>query len=272
MRTGAARLEPHADDRADDGGGAGDRDDHAGGVGARLRRRRTCWWPRTSGCGPAPRSRTRGSTGPRREIARALQTSLLPPHLPDIPGAPLAAAYPPGVAGARGRRRLLRRLHDRRGPVVPRDRRRLRQGRRGGGGDRARALHAAHGRRAAALAGGDPALGRRGDAPPGRGGRALLHDRLRARGPGALAGAADGVLRRASAAGAAARGRAASSWSATPGTLLGLLPDPELQERTHRPAPGDTLVLYTDGLTEARAPHGMWGYDGAASPRCARRR
>ena len=37
---------------------------------ARLRRRRTCWWRRTSGCAPARRSRTRGSTGRRREIAR----------------------------------------------------------------------------------------------------------------------------------------------------------------------------------------------------------
>ena len=59
------------------------------------------------------------------QIARTLQTSLLPPHLPDVPGAQLAAAFHPAGAGARGRRRLLRRLHDRRGPVVPRDRRRL---------------------------------------------------------------------------------------------------------------------------------------------------
>ena len=33
------------------------------------------------------------------EIARALQTSLLPPHLPDIPGASLAAAYHPARQG-----------------------------------------------------------------------------------------------------------------------------------------------------------------------------
>ena len=67
-------------------GRARDRDDHAGGRRARLRRARTCWWPRTSGCARAPRSRTRGSTARRREIARTLQTSLLPPHLPDDPG------------------------------------------------------------------------------------------------------------------------------------------------------------------------------------------
>ena len=61
--------------------------------------RRTCSWPRTSGCAPAPRSRTRGSTRAAAEIARALQTSLLPPHLPEIPGAALAAAYHPAWQG-----------------------------------------------------------------------------------------------------------------------------------------------------------------------------
>jgi serine phosphatase RsbU (regulator of sigma subunit) len=44
-----------------------------------------------------------------------------------------------------------------------------------------------------------------------------------------------------------------------PGTLLGLAPDPELQERSAELRSGDALVLYTDGLTEARAPSGMWG-------------
>jgi serine phosphatase RsbU (regulator of sigma subunit) len=43
-----------------------------------------------------------------------------------------------------------------------------------------------------------------------------------------------------------------------PGTLLGLAPDPALQDRTAELHPGDTLVLYTDGLTEARAPVTQW--------------
>jgi len=43
------------------------------------------------------------------------------------------------------------------------------------------------------------------------------------------------------------------------GTLLGLFADPELSDRSIDLCPGDTIVLYTDGLTEARAPHGMWG-------------
>src|SRR5207247_271556 len=43
-----------------------------------------------------------------------------------------------------------------------------------------------------------------------------------------------------------------------PGTLLGLAPEPALQDRTAELRSGDTLVLYTDGLTEARAPEAMW--------------
>ena len=40
----------------------------------------------------------------------------------------------------------------------------------------------------------------------------------------------------------------------TPGTLLGLIAGPTLQDRSTDLAPGDTLVLYTDGLTEGGAP------------------
>jgi serine phosphatase RsbU (regulator of sigma subunit) len=38
------------------------------------------------------------------------------------------------------------------------------------------------------------------------------------------------------------------------GTLLGLLPDPALVDDRADLGPGDTLLLYTDGITEARAP------------------
>jgi PAS domain-containing protein len=41
------------------------------------------------------------------------------------------------------------------------------------------------------------------------------------------------------------------------GTVVGLLERIEVSDRTARLAPGDALVLYTDGLTEARAPHVM---------------
>jgi serine phosphatase RsbU (regulator of sigma subunit) len=39
-----------------------------------------------------------------------------------------------------------------------------------------------------------------------------------------------------------------------PGTLLGTLPEIASEDRSARLAPGDALVLYTDGLTEAAAP------------------
>jgi hypothetical protein len=39
-----------------------------------------------------------------------------------------------------------------------------------------------------------------------------------------------------------------------PGTLLGVLPDPELHDSRTSLRPGDSLVLFTDGVTEARHP------------------
>ncbi len=44
----------------------------------------------------------------------------------------------------------------------------------------------------------------------------------------------------------------------TPGTLLGLVERPELHDRAGDLHPGDTVVLYTDGLTEAGAPERVW--------------
>jgi serine phosphatase RsbU (regulator of sigma subunit) len=40
----------------------------------------------------------------------------------------------------------------------------------------------------------------------------------------------------------------------TSGTLLGLVPDPELTDVRSELGLGDAIVLYTDGITEARAP------------------
>ena len=54
-----------------------------------------------------------------------------------------------------------------------------------------------------------------------------------------------------------------------PGTLLGLVPDPQLDERSAELAPGDTLVLYTDGLTEAGAPERVWSDDDLAAAAAA---
>jgi serine phosphatase RsbU (regulator of sigma subunit) len=46
-----------------------------------------------------------------------------------------------------------------------------------------------------------------------------------------------------------------------PGTLLGILPDPGLHDSRGLLRPGDSLVLFTDGITEARgqAGHGIYG-------------
>ena len=43
------------------------------------------------------------------------------------------------------------------------------------------------------------------------------------------------------------------------------VPDPELQDRSTELRPGDTIVLYTDGLTEARAPVSMWSFEELAA-------
>ena len=42
------------------------------------------------------------------------------------------------------------------------------------------------------------------------------------------------------------------------GTLIGLVDDPKLSEATTTLAAGDAVLLYTDGVTEAEAPHHMW--------------
>jgi len=50
-----------------------------------------------------------------------------------------------------------------------------------------------------------------------------------------------------------------------PGTLLGLVPEPDLQDRSADLHDGDTLLLYTDGLTEAGAPGHVWTPEELAS-------
>jgi PAS domain S-box-containing protein len=190
------------------------------------------------------------------EIARTLQSALLPPHLPDIPGAALSAAYHPAWQGlevggdfydvfttGQGHWYLVI------GDVC-------------GKGAEAAAVTAlarytlrtaaARLRSPAAILHwvGEAMLNQ--DAARGRYCTiACAHIDLASR---RLTVACGGhplpVLRRAT---------GAVELVGAPGTLLGLLPDPELPEREVELAAGDALVLYTDGLTEARAPFGMWG-------------
>jgi PAS domain S-box-containing protein len=42
------------------------------------------------------------------------------------------------------------------------------------------------------------------------------------------------------------------------GTLLGLVDDPSLEDVATELEPGDAVLLYTDGVTEAAAPHRVW--------------
>jgi serine phosphatase RsbU (regulator of sigma subunit) len=44
----------------------------------------------------------------------------------------------------------------------------------------------------------------------------------------------------------------------TPGTLLGVVPEVRLTDRSTRLASGDAMILFTDGLTEAGAPSHVW--------------
>ena len=45
------------------------------------------------------------------------------------------------------------------------------------------------------------------------------------------------------------------------GTLLGLVDDPKLDDVVTELLPGDTVLLYTDGVTEAGAPYRVWTPD-----------
>jgi sigma-B regulation protein RsbU (phosphoserine phosphatase) len=47
-----------------------------------------------------------------------------------------------------------------------------------------------------------------------------------------------------------------------PGTLLGVLPDPNLEDRSLSLSPGDTLVFYTDGVIEGRGANVTFDEDG----------
>lgn len=50
-----------------------------------------------------------------------------------------------------------------------------------------------------------------------------------------------------------------------PGSALGLFPDPHLRETSLRLGPGDSLILFTDGLTEARDNGDLFGADRVAN-------
>ncbi len=58
------------------------------------------------------------------------------------------------------------------------------------------------------------------------------------------------------------RGDGSLHWIRGAGALLGVFEDARLAEDELRLAPGDTLILYTDGVTEERGVQGAFGEDG----------
>jgi serine phosphatase RsbU (regulator of sigma subunit) len=50
-----------------------------------------------------------------------------------------------------------------------------------------------------------------------------------------------------------------------PGTLLGLVERPDVVDVSDDLHPGDTIVLFTDGLTEAGAPDRVWSSEQLAA-------
>jgi serine phosphatase RsbU (regulator of sigma subunit) len=61
-----------------------------------------------------------------------------------------------------------------------------------------------------------------------------------------------------------ARAAGRAEFAGRPGTLLGVVPDPSLPDHAIELEPGDTFVLYTDGITEAGAPDHLLGPDDLA--------
>jgi serine phosphatase RsbU (regulator of sigma subunit) len=200
----------------------------------------------------------------QRLVARTLQTALLPSELPDVPGVECAGRYlPPDpeltdvyVGGdlydvhedpERGRWALTVADVCGKGPQAAALTSLIRHtvhaevrhgfgpadvlGRvngamlRDGGGNRARFATMAHGHMTVDPAGATITLVNGGHPPA-----LLLRD--------------DGV-----------------EWIDLQGTLVGVYPDLDLAEREVRLAPGDALLLYTDGVTEARGPEGFFGPD-----------
>jgi PAS domain S-box-containing protein len=189
----------------------------------------------------------------RAHIARTLQESLLPPRLPDIPGTELAGLYRPAGEGNEvgGDFYDAFELGDESWAVVIGD-------------------VCGKGAVAAALT----ALVRytlRAIATPAKRPSEILRELndaiLRQRSDGRFCTVAYACLTPTEGGGArievsngghplplVVRADGRAELVGEPGTLLGVVPDPELGDFTVELAPGDTFVLYTDGITEAGAP------------------
>ena len=184
----------------------------------------------------------------RSAIAATLQRSLLPRPAAD-PRRAARRPLPRLRRRDRDRRRLLRLLPHGRRRLGARDRRRVRQGRRGGRDHGARALHAAgvgaaRPAPAQVLTELNEALLRQGLDYRFC---TVLYASVSPRPDGCDVVLATGghplplVL----------RAGGAVEQAGAPGTLLGIVREPEISEERVSLAAGDTLVLYTDGVVEA---------------------
>jgi PAS domain S-box-containing protein len=199
-----------------------------------------------------------------RHLADTLQASLLPPHLPRIPGVEIAAAYRPGARGLEvgGDFYDVFPLRDDQWGIVIGDV--------CGKGPEAASLtaFARYTLRAAAVQQECPraAVALVNSAmvrdPEGTDTRFLTLAYLRAvLTPGGiearlvLAGHPRPLLLRAN---------GAVEVVGAAGTLLGLVEDPDLHEVEVRLHPGDALLLYTDGVPETRNAEDMFGEEGLA--------
>jgi len=206
----------------------------------------------------------RKARGRADTLARTLQESLLPPELPLVPGLELAAAFRPAGGGVELVGDFYDVFEDGRGQWH------VLVGDVCGKGVEAAKLAALARYTVGATALGDAApstaLRRLNEAVLRRHGVGgpfvtALHGRLAPREGGVdvvvcAAGHPPPLVRRAG--GAVERLEA-------PGTLIGVLEELELHDVAARLGPGDALVLYTDGVTEARAGDGRLGEDGLAA-------
>ena len=197
--------------------------------------------------------------GERAYIARTLQESLLPPHLPRIAGLELAGLYRPAGEG----NEVGGDFYD----VFELD-----------GDNYAAVIGDVCGKGAAAAA--LTALVRytiraiaSPDVPPSETLKRLNEAILRQRSDGRFCTVAyalltrtgDGVRVQVASGGhplpLVARHSSCTELVGTPGTLLGVVADPAIHDHTLELREGDTFVLYTDGITEAGAPQHLMETD-----------
>ncbi|MEA2429066.1 MAG: hypothetical protein QOF37_2694 [Thermoleophilaceae bacterium] len=194
----------------------------------------------------------------RSYIARTLQQSLLPPHLPDIPGIEVAARYRPAGEGNEvgGDFYDLFEIGDESWALVIGDV--------CGKGADAAALTALVRYTIRAIAG----AGKLPSEVLGLVNDAILRQRSDNRFSTVVYARVtktdEGGVRVEMASGGhplplLLRPGAGAKALGEPGTLLGVVPDPRFHDVAIDLGPGDSLVLYTDGLTEAGAPHRLLG-------------